>query len=419
LEAFASYVRNSNGSRNNALFNNFILNFISRYCNELDGKKPSSISILSHSLSLMIRLFSKGTWRNPKVVNLIVFLGLRVNSLRLIVLVSSFLAGETRLLVATGPELEETVVKSKDIHIRMKIAGRSKKLERKLDRVSKKENKEEEDAKPKLDQSLLAIQMIDNPYEVAEKLIGLLKQGTIAGEHIQFKAKLVIMKALSRLVGLRKLILPDLYPFLRRYIQPHQKEVPQILAFSVQSVHGEIPDESVQELLKAISHAFIAEHCSDEVIASGICAVREICRRNNAIQEELLNEIAAYCSAKKDKIVKAAARGLVNLYRDIDPSKLDKKFRGRILSVRQDSDQSSEDESSCEELLIEPKAITQFKKKNDYESRVKSVMAGREGRDRFGSRKRHHLDKNVSKTNKVKSKRKPMAMRKARISKRK
>ena len=41
-------------------------------------------------------------------------------------------------------------------------------------------------------------------------------------------------QVLSRMIGCHQLMLLNFYPFLQKYIQPHQTEVPTILAVLVQ-----------------------------------------------------------------------------------------------------------------------------------------------------------------------------------------
>ena len=49
------------------------------------------------------------------------------------------------------------------------------------------------------------------------------------------------------------------------------------------------------------------------------------------------------------------------------------------------------------------------KAKADYETRMESINQGREGREKFGSKKgKHKLEKNASKTNEEKKRNKPM-----------
>jgi uncharacterized membrane protein len=43
-----------------------------------------------------------------------------------------------------------------------------------------------------------------------------------------------MMAVISRAVGVHQLLLLNFYPFLQKYIQPHQRDVTQILAILIQ-----------------------------------------------------------------------------------------------------------------------------------------------------------------------------------------
>jgi hypothetical protein len=47
----------------------------------------------------------------------------------------------------------------------------------------------------------------------------------------------MMMMAISRAVGIHRLTLLNFYPYLQRYIQPHQRDVTQLLAAAVQACH--------------------------------------------------------------------------------------------------------------------------------------------------------------------------------------
>ena len=50
----------------------------------------------------------------------------------------------------------------------------------------------------------------------------------------KFELRLAMMSVISRVVGVHKLLLLNFYPFLQKYVLPHQRDVPQLLAILVQ-----------------------------------------------------------------------------------------------------------------------------------------------------------------------------------------
>ena len=75
----------------------------------------------------------------------------------------------------------------------------------------------------------------------AEKLFARLQHS--GGE--RFEARLAMVSLVSRVVGVHRLLLVNFYPFLQRYLQPHQRDVTQLLAALVQ-VSTAIPPINVK-----------------------------------------------------------------------------------------------------------------------------------------------------------------------------
>lgn len=64
----------------------------------------------------------------------------------------------------------------------------------------------------------------------AEELFKRLNKST--GE--KFEVRLAMMSVISRVTGVHKLLLLNFYPFLQRYMLPHQRDAPTLLAIMVQ-----------------------------------------------------------------------------------------------------------------------------------------------------------------------------------------
>jgi protein SDA1 len=127
-----------------------------------------------------------------------------------------------------------------------------------------------------------------------------------------------------------------------------QRDVTQILAYSVQGCHELVPPEEIHGLLQTIAHNFITERCSGEQMAVGINACRAICARNpssliaedsNTLSENgstsavhidveaFARDLAGY-SKHRDRSVAVAGRGWANFVREVHPSLLQGKDRG-------------------------------------------------------------------------------------------
>ena len=85
----------------------------------------------------------------------------------------------------------------------------------------------------------------------------------------RFEVKLLHQDLISRLIGLHQLILLNFYPYLQRYLQPHQRQVTKILLYIAQSSHELVPPDLLQSVCKTIANNFITERNSSEVMAVG------------------------------------------------------------------------------------------------------------------------------------------------------
>jgi len=132
----------------------------------------------------------------------------------------------------------------------------------------------------------------------------------------------------------------------------HQRDVTQILAYTVQACHETVPPEDIHGVLQTIAHNFITERCSGEQIAVGINACRAICARtpsslvaedSNTLNEDessgrgassisvdveaFARDLAGY-SKHRDRSVAVAGRSWTNFIREVHPSLLQGKDRG-------------------------------------------------------------------------------------------
>ncbi|CAA3021604.1 SDA1 homolog isoform X1 [Olea europaea subsp. europaea] len=145
----------------------------------------------------------------------------------------------------------------------------------------------------------------------------------------RFEVKMMMLKVISRTVGLHRLILLNFYPYLQKYIQPHQRDVTSLLAAAVQACHDMVPPDAVEPLFKQIVNQFVHDRSRTEAISVGLNVVREICLRMPLLMsEDLLQDLVLY-KKSHEKAVSSAARSLVTLFREVCPSLLIKKDRGR------------------------------------------------------------------------------------------
>nr|KYP75742.1 Protein SDA1 isogeny [Cajanus cajan] len=121
-------------------------------------------------------------------------------------------------------------------------------------------------------------------------------------------------------------------------IFPHQRDITNLLAAAVQACHWrfwvQVPPDAVEPLFKQIVNQFVHDRSRPEAITVGINAVREICMRMPLLMnEDLLQDLALY-KKSREKAVSVAARSLIGLFREVCPSLLVKKDRGRPIDPK-------------------------------------------------------------------------------------
>ncbi|XP_050205253.1 uncharacterized protein LOC126655227 [Mercurialis annua] len=150
----------------------------------------------------------------------------------------------------------------------------------------------------------------------------------------RFEVKMMMLKLIARTVGLHQLILLNYYPYLQKYVQPHQRDITNLLAATVQACHDMVPPDAVEPLFKQIVNQFVHDRSRPEAIAVGLNVIREICLRMPLLMtEDLLQDLVLY-KKSHEKAISAAARSLVVLFRQLCPSLLVKKDRGRPIDPK-------------------------------------------------------------------------------------
>lgn len=197
---------------------------------------------------------------------------------------------------------------------------KQKKLKRAMQSVKKSLKREEGNQR----ETFAAIQLLHDPQEFAEKLFKRMKSGTE-----KLETRMLMMSVISRVIGVHQLMLINFYPYLQRYIAPSRPDITRVLAALIQSCHEQVPPDVMAPVLRQLVDQFVHDKARPEVITIGIKTVRELCLRAPLIMTiELLQELVEY-KKFRDKQVSTAARALLGLFRELDPSMLTKKDRGR------------------------------------------------------------------------------------------
>uniref|UniRef100_A0A3B5KZB1 Protein SDA1 n=1 Tax=Xiphophorus couchianus TaxID=32473 RepID=A0A3B5KZB1_9TELE len=216
-------------------------------------------------------------------------------------------------------ESENEGTSARDLMIKYSTGKKTTKNKKKLEKAMKVLKKHKKKKKPEVF-NFSAIHLIHDP-QFSEKL---LKQLESSKE--RFEVKIMMMELISRLVGIHELFLFNFYPFIQRFLQPHQR-VTKILLCAAQASHQLVPPEVIEPVIMTIANNFVTDRNSGEVMTV-INAIREVAGRCPlAINEDLLQDLTQY-KTHKDKVM-MSARGLIQLFRNLNPQLLQKKDRGR------------------------------------------------------------------------------------------
>lgn len=288
-------------------------------------------SAAKRGLAVLTEMWRRHVWRDARTVNVIASAAFHKSS-RVLLAVMKFFLGQDRdsedsdKEESDGEEEKPKGPSKEDIYAAYHKGTRSskKKKQAKLKRVMatvKKANKKGEGSGA---ESFAAIHLLHDPQTFAEKLFARLQSGSE-----RFETRLSVMAVMSRVIGVHKLLVLNFYPYLQKYIAPHQREVTAVLAALVQAVHDLVPPDTLAPVLRQLVDQFVHDKARPEVMTVGLKTVRELVLRCPLVMSgELLSDLAQY-KKFREKEVASAARALIGAFRDIDPEMLAKKDRGR------------------------------------------------------------------------------------------
>ncbi|XP_061439376.1 protein SDA1 homolog isoform X2 [Rhineura floridana] len=310
-------IKNINAKHKNNKLNTTLQNFMYTM---LQDSNPTAAKI---SLDVMIELYRRNIWNDAKTVNVITTACFSKITKILVTGLKFFLGKDEDEKKGSDSDSEDDGPTARDLMVRYSTGRKTTKNKKKLDKAMRVLKKHKKKRKPEVF-NFSAIHLIHDPQDFAEKL---LKQLETSKE--RFEVKMMLMDLISRLVGIHELFLFNFYPFVQRFLQPHQREVTKILLFAAQSSHQLVSPEIIQSVLMTIANNFVTDKNSGEVMTVGINAIKEISARCPlAMTEDLLQDLAQYKS-HKNKNVMMSARTLIQLFRSLNPQMLKKKFRGK------------------------------------------------------------------------------------------
>ncbi|KAK5879068.1 hypothetical protein CesoFtcFv8_024412 [Champsocephalus esox] len=310
-------IKNINAKHKNNKVNTTLQNFMYTM---LRDSNPLAAKI---SLDVMVELYKRNIWNDAKTVNVIVTACFSKVTKIVVAGLKFFLGKDEDEKNDSDSESEAEGPTVRDLKVRYATGKKTTKSKKKMDKAMKVLKKHKKKKRVEVF-NFSAIHLIHDPQDFSEKL---LKQLEDSKE--RFEVKMMMMEFISRLVGIHELFLFNFYPFVQRFLQPHQREVTKILLCAAQASHQLVPPEVIEPVIMTIANNFVTDRNSGEVMTVGINAIREVTARCPlALSEDLLQDLVQY-KMHKDKNVMMSAKGLIQLFRSLNPHMLHKRDRGR------------------------------------------------------------------------------------------
>ncbi|KAL4970423.1 SDA1 family protein [Aspergillus stella-maris] len=283
------------------------------------------------AIKLTRELWRRQIWTDAKAVEVMKEASLAENE--------KVIVGGVRFFLGGDKEREEMEEESSDdeavdvgrvkhqVGINKKTRKKSRAVEKAKATVQRRERKKNQPHPL----NFSALHLLHDPQGFAENLFS--KHLQSSKSKLNLEQKLMVLQLVTRLVGLHKLHIMHLYSYFQKYLTPRQPNVTSFLASLAQASHDLVPPDDLEPLVLKIANEFVSEASASEVATAGLNAIREICARQPlAMNETLLQDLVMYRKSK-DKGVVMGARGLLSLYRDINPEMLKRRDRGKDASM--------------------------------------------------------------------------------------
>ncbi|XP_010779978.1 protein SDA1 homolog [Notothenia coriiceps] len=204
-------IKNINAKHKNNKVNTTLQNFMYTM---LRDSNPLAAKI---SLDVMVELYKRNIWNDAKTVNVIVTACFCKVTKIVVAGLKFFLGKDEDEKNDSDSESEAEGPTVRDLKVRYATGKKTTKSKKKMDKAMKVLKKHKKKKRVEVF-NFSAIHLIHDPQDFSEKL---LKQLEDSKE--RFEVKMMMMEFISRLVGIHELFLFNFYPFVQRFLQPHQR----------------------------------------------------------------------------------------------------------------------------------------------------------------------------------------------------
>ncbi|KNG88589.1 SDA1 domain protein [Aspergillus nomiae NRRL 13137] len=283
------------------------------------------------AIKLIRELWKRQIWSDAKTVEVMKEASLSENEKVIIGGVRFFLGGDQEREEMEDESSDEEAIDLGKVKHQVGINKKTRKKSRAVEKAKATVKRKERKKNQPHPLNFSALHLLHDPQGFAETLFS--KHLQNSKSKLNLEQKLQVLQLVTRLVGLHKLHIMQLYSYFQKYLTPRQPSVTSFLASLAQASHDLVPPDVLEPLIQKIANEFVSEASSSLVATAGLNAIREICARQPlAMNETLLQDLVMYRKSK-DKGVVMAARGLLGLYRDLNPEMLKRRDRGKEASI--------------------------------------------------------------------------------------
>ncbi|KAL2364399.1 hypothetical protein RJZ56_002657 [Blastomyces dermatitidis] len=284
------------------------------------------------AIKITRELWKRQIWNDAKAVEIMKEAALADNEKVAVGGVRFFLGGDKEREELEDESSDDEIPDVSQVRHQVTINKKSKKKARQIDKAIAAVKKKEKKKNQLHPLNFSAFHLLYDPQGFAETLFSKHLQNTKS--KLNLEQKLLVLQLVSRLVGLHKLTMIQLYSYFLKYLTPKQPSVTSFLASLAQSTHPLVPPDVLEPLVQKIANEFVSEAAAAEVASAGLNAIREICvRQPLAMNDTLLQDLVMYRKSK-DKGVMMAAKGLLSLYREVGAELLKKRDRGKNATIQ-------------------------------------------------------------------------------------
>ncbi|OOF95450.1 hypothetical protein ASPCADRAFT_147708 [Aspergillus carbonarius ITEM 5010] len=283
------------------------------------------------AIKLTRELWKRQIWTDAKAVEVMKEASLAENEKVIVGGVRFFLGGDKEREEMEDESSDEEAIDLGKVKHQVGINKKTRKKSRAVEKAKATVKRKERKKNQPHPLNFSALHLLHDPQGYAESLFSKHLQNTKS--KLNLDQKLLVLQLVTRLVGLHKLHIMHLYSYFQKYLTPRQPSVTSFLASLAQASHDLVPPDDLEPLVQKIANEFVSEASAAEVASAGLNAIREICvRQPLAMNETLLQDLVMYRKSK-DKGVMMAGRGLLSLFRELNPEMLKRRDRGKDASI--------------------------------------------------------------------------------------